>query len=130
MISYIQCFQTHILAFCACLIMCSGAHYKLSCSFHSAVSLHCFFVNVINPPCMRRRVTVVGSVCVCSLSHISSLDCLFILKYSNVVGGQRRSKNLQSAIFLQKAHMHIIVFTVADCQLSVVLVMTPGKVCP
>ena len=29
---------------------------------------------------MRRRVTVVGSVCVCLLSHISTLECLSVLK--------------------------------------------------
>ena len=29
---------------------------------------------------MRRRVSIVGSVCVCLLSQISPLECLFILK--------------------------------------------------
>ena len=33
---------------------------------------------VVNPLCMRRRVTVVRSVCL--LSHISPLECLFALK--------------------------------------------------
>ena len=66
-------------------------HSLLSLIFQTMIqqmwsSIECvrriFCVLLVNPPRMRRRVTVVGSVCVsvCLLSQISPLEHLFALK--------------------------------------------------
>ena len=76
---------------------------------------------------MRRRITVVGSVCVCLLSHISPLERPFVLKILSSTQRATEVKKfvgfslkplhcrdpalprqyVRSAIFLQKVRIHI-----------------------